>query len=214
MYRYVVKAVEAVGLRVIDGVDVGGRPLDSALKQRIEDADALIALVTPQDDGEGKEVDPAFVLSEFHFAEGQQKPTVRVLHHSLEARGLGAGNEYIAFSSGNEADVIVKLLSTIAVWRRRHGRVARVRIEPEEIVIRYDESQGDRCEFQLISGVDGYEDYKPAMVWPEPGAAYAVLPKLRDSDRVRLRIIQGGNTWQTRHAINPFVGGVSLEKQS
>ena len=46
--RCVVRAIEAMGLRIIDGVDVGGRPLDDALRRRIQDADALIALVTPQ----------------------------------------------------------------------------------------------------------------------------------------------------------------------
>jgi hypothetical protein len=38
--RYVVRAIEAMGLRVVDGVDVGGRPLDDALRKRIEDAEA------------------------------------------------------------------------------------------------------------------------------------------------------------------------------
>jgi hypothetical protein len=42
--KSVVRAVEAMGLRVIDGVDVGGRPLDDALRRRIEDSDGLIAL--------------------------------------------------------------------------------------------------------------------------------------------------------------------------
>lgn len=39
--RYVVRVLEAMDLRIADGVDLGGRPLDDALRQRIRDADAL-----------------------------------------------------------------------------------------------------------------------------------------------------------------------------
>ena len=157
--HYIVRVIEAMGLRVVDGVDVGGRPLDAALKQRIEDADGLLALVTPQADEAGQVTDPAFVLSEFHYAEGQRKPTMRVMHHLLANRGLGAGNEYTAYKPGGEIDVILKLMHTIAVWSRDCGKGARVRIEPDDLATRYDETQGDRCEFQVITTNGNYRDY-------------------------------------------------------
>jgi len=211
--RYVIRAIEAAGLRIIDGVDVGGRPLDAALEKRIEECDALVALITPQDDGSGAEANPAFVLSELQFARGQRKPTLRVLHHHLESRGLGAGDEYVPTTPGNEADVVIKLLNTIALWRREYGKVAMVQIGPDETVVGYDETRGDRCEFQLISRTTGFDSFAPATFLPEPGAAYAVLPKLREGDRVHLRIKRGDKVWKTRHPINPFVGGVNLEEQ-
>jgi hypothetical protein len=212
--RYVVRAIEAMGLRVVDGVDVGGRPLDDALRRRIKDADALIALLTPQADDAGGLVNPEFVLSEFQYAEGQTKPTMRVLHHLLAARGLGAGNEYAPYKPGSEVDVILKLMNTIALWRREYGQVARVRIEPEDLAAQYDETQGHRCEFQVISQDGSYRDFERASLWQEPGAAYALLPKLRVGERVRLRLRQGNKTWQSRHAIDPFVGGVRLEERT
>lgn len=211
--RYVVRVLEAMGLRIADGVDLGGRPLDEALKQRIRDTDALVALVTPQADAAGAIVPPTFVLSEFQFAEGLGKPTLRILHHALEARGLGAGNEYQPFKPGAEADTLVKLMNTIATWRREHGRAARVRIEPEELAVQYDETQGDRCEYQVISQRGDFRDFTRASLLLQPGAAYAVLPMLREGETVRLRLRQGGKTWQSRHAIDPFVGGVRLEER-
>jgi len=209
--KYVVRAIEAMGLRIIDGVDVGGRPLDEALRARIRDADALIALMTPQADDAGDIADPAFVVSEYQYAEGQQKPTMRVLHRLLVARGLGAGNEYTPYNPGSELDVILKLLNTIALWRRDYGRRARIRIEPQKLAEQYDETQGDRCEFQVISLDGGYRDFERANLWQEPGAAYALLPKLREGERVRLRLRQGGATWRSKDAIDPFVAGVNLE---
>lgn len=211
--RYVVRVIEAMGLRILDGVDLGGRPLDEALKQRIREADALIALVTPQADDAGNIADPAFVLSEFQFAEGMGRPTLRFLHHLLAARGLGAGNEYQPYKPGSEADAIMKLMNTVVTWRREQGRSARVRIEPEELAAQYDETQGDRCEFQVISQNGDFRDFARASLQLQPGAAYAVLPKLREGETVRLRLHQGGKTWKSRHAIDPFVGGVRLEEK-
>lgn len=211
--KCVVRAVEAMGLRIVDGVDVGGRPLDDALRKRIEDADALIALVTPQADDAGNVVDPAFVLSEFQYAEGQKKPTMRVIHDLLAARGLGAGNEYTPYRPGAEVDVVLKLMNTIALWTREYGKVARVRVEPDELAAQYDEAQGHRCEIQVISANGDYRDFERAKLQPEPGAAYIVLPKMRPGERVRLRLRMGAKTWQTRYAIDPFVGGARLEER-
>jgi hypothetical protein len=211
--RYVVRAIEAMGLHIVDGVDVGGRPLDDALRGRIREADALIALVTPQADNAGNVVDPAFVLGEFQYAEGASKPTMRVCHDLLAPHGLGAGNEYTPFKPGSELDVILKLMNTIALWRREYGQAARVRIEPKDLAARYDEAQGDSCECQVISANGTYGRFERVSIWPEPGAAYALLPKLRGGDRVRLRLHQGGNKWQSPEPINPFVGGVRLEQQ-
>ncbi|KIU51790.1 MULTISPECIES: hypothetical protein [Bradyrhizobium] len=215
--RHVIRAIEAMGLRVVDGVEVGGRPLDNALRKRIEEADALIALVTPQADDTNALIEPAYVLSEFLYAEGQAKPTMRVWHYKLPMHGgIGRDNEYTPYNPdtpGKDVDVILKLLATIALWKREYGQVARVRIEPDEITAQYDEAQGDRCDFQVISLDGGFRDFQRASFLPEPGAAYAVLPKLRVGDRVRLRLRQGNKTWQSRHAIDPFVGGVRLEEQ-
>ena len=211
--RCVVRVVEAMGLRVVDGVDVGGRPLDDALKQKIKSSDAMIALVTPQADDKGDVDNPAFVLSEFQYMEGHQKPTMRVLHALLKARGLGANNEYTPYEPGRELDVVLKLMHTIALWRRDGGKLARLRIEPDDLAKSYDETQGDRCEFQVITAAGAYRDYERANLAVEPGAAYALLPQLRDGERVRLRLKQGGTTWQSRYAIDPFVGSVSLEQR-
>jgi hypothetical protein len=208
------RAIEAMGLRIIDGVDVGGRPLDAVLQERIEESDCLVALMTPQADAAGAVVEPRFVFDEFQYARGQKKPTMKVLHSLLLNRGLGASGEYTSYQPGNELIVVVKLMNTIALWIREHGRRARVRLEPDAVAARYDENEGDRCECQVIGRAGGFGKYGPVPVALDPGAAFAVLPKLRDGDRVRLRVTRRGRVWETRYAIDPFVGGVSLEERT
>jgi hypothetical protein len=110
--------------------------------------------------------------------------------------------------------VILKLMRTIALWLRDYGKVARVRIEPEQLAAQYDETQGDRCEFQVITPTGSFREYERARLALEPGAAYALLPKLKEGEHVRLRLVHGGKTWQSRHAVDPFVGSVSMEERS
>lgn len=210
--RCVIKVIEAMGLRVIDGVDVGGRALDSALEQRIRNADALVALMTPQADADGTECNPEFVISEFQFARGSKKPTFRIIQDGLVAKGLGKNEEYTKSVAGREIDVVLKLMNTIAVWKREYGRVARVRIEPEDIARKYDEGDGHRCEFQRLRQDGTFDDYVPARVTLDPGACYAELPKLLDGDRVRIRMKLDKVLWKSKYAISPFVGGVNLEQ--
>ena len=49
LQRTVRRVIEAMDLRVLDGQDLGGRPLDAEIDKRIDDADALIALGSPQE---------------------------------------------------------------------------------------------------------------------------------------------------------------------
>jgi hypothetical protein len=211
--RYVIRAIEALDLRVVDGVDVGGRSLDAALRARIEDADALIALVTPQIDGLGGPREPRFVLDEFQCAEALKKPTMRVCHNLLVMTGLGVGNEYTPYIPGREVDVILKLMNTVAVWKRDYGRRARLCIEPESLAASYDPTQGDECWVQVILPNGKFRDFERVPLGFAPGAAFALLPMLREGDVVRLRLRQGGSMWQSPRVIDPFVGSVTLKRQ-
>jgi hypothetical protein len=138
---------------------------------------------------------------------------MRVIHEALKPKGLGAGNEYTPYKPGAELDVILKLMNTVAVWTREYGRVARVRLEPEELAAQYDEIEGHKCECQVISASGNYSDFQRAKLQPEVGAAYIVLPKMRQGERVRLRLRMGPKTWQSKYAIDPFVGGARLEER-
>jgi hypothetical protein len=211
--RCLIQAIEAMGLRVIDGADLGGRPLDETLRARIEDADALVALVTPQSDGAGEPIEPRFVLDEFQCATALRKPTMRVCHDLLATRGLWAGNEYTPYFPGKELDVVLKLMNTIAVWRYDYGRRARIWIEPETLGAAYDPTQGDDCRVQVILPDGKTREFERVALGFAPGAAFALLPMLREGDMVRLQLRQGGSTWRSPRPIDPFVGSVTLERR-
>src|SRR5260370_9277629 len=97
LQRTVRRVIEAMDLRVVDGFDLGGRLLDTEVDRRIREADAFIALVTPQADAAGLPTMPEFVGTEFQTARALDKSRLRVLHNVLYLRGLGANEEYLLF---------------------------------------------------------------------------------------------------------------------
>jgi hypothetical protein len=207
------RVIEAMGLLVVDGLDLGGRALEAEIEKRIREADATVALLTPQADAAGDKVLPEFVSTEFQYARTLAKPTLRVLHTALAPRGLGANDEYVAFDSNKTLDVVLKLLQTLALWKRENGRPVQIQIQPDHLAEQFGNNRDDRCEYELLIG--GRADPQPRQttrLWPEPGAAYVYVPNFVEGAKVRVRLTVNGENWQSRFVL-PQMGGVALVKE-
>lgn len=210
LQRTVRRVIEAMDLRVIDGMDLGGRPLDQEIDKRIRNADALIALVTPQADAAGNETLPEFVGTEFQTARTLDKPRFRVLHKELLARGLGATEEYAPFEAAKTLDVVMKLLGTIAWWKKEYGRAVQIRIEPDDLAKRFDRHK-DRCEYELMIQSGAPLPAKPTTLWPEPGGPMVHVPNFVEGARVSVQLTVDGERWQSPF-VAPQLAGIELTK--
>ena len=207
------RVIEAMGLTVLDGQDLGGRALDAEIEKRLATSDATIALFTPQADAAGNPVSPEFVSTEFQRARALGKPTLRVLHSELALRGLGGGEEYVPFERDKMLDVVLKLLQTLALWKRENGRPVQIQVQPDHLAERFGNNRTDRCEYELF--LDGRGEPQAAQVtrlWPEPGAAYVYVPNFIDGAKVRIRLTVNGENWNSRFIL-PQMGGVALVKE-
>lgn len=205
------RVIDAMGLRVVDGVNFGGAPLEEAIVKRIHQSDALIALFTPQAGANGEKCEPQYVASEFQCARAANKPTFRVQHTDLAHRGLGSGDEHVMFSPATQVDVVMKVLQTLSLWKSEKGRPVQIKIAPDDLVERYDDKR-DRCEYQLLlAGNAVPEPVATTTIVPEPGAAYVYVPNFVDGARVRVRLTVGGEEWRS-HFVLPQMGGVALNK--
>lgn len=211
LQRTVRRVIEAMDLRVIDGMDLGGRPLDAEIDQRIAESDAMIALVTPQADNTGHMVLPEFVGTEFQTARALGKPRIRVLHSELAARGLGSNEEHAPFDPTKTLDVVMKLLGTIALWKKELGRAVQIRIEPEELATRFNTRQNDRCEYELMIKSGNALPSKTTTLWREPGGPMVYVPNFVDGARVSIQLIVNGERWQSPF-VTPQLAGVALTK--
>jgi hypothetical protein len=207
------RVVEAMGLTVVDGQDLGGRALDSEIERRLAASDATIALFTPQADAAGEPVPPEFVSTEFQRARALGKPTLRILHTQLTLRGLGAGEEYVLFEPDKMLDVVLKLLQTLALWKRENGRPVQIQVQPDHLAERFGNNRADRCEYELfLDGRGEPQAPREARLWPEPGAAYVYIPNFIDGAKIRIRLTVNGENWNSRFIL-PQMGGVALVKE-
>jgi hypothetical protein len=205
------RVVEALDLRVVDGMDLGGRPLDAEIDRRIDEADALIALVTPQADAAGGIVLPEFVSTEFQRARARDKPRLRVLHKDLIARGLGAAEEHAPFDPDRMLEVVMKLLGTIAFWKKEYGRSVQIRIQPDDLATRFDVNRPDRCEYELMIQSGKALPRQQTTLWREPGGPLIHVPNFVDGARVSVRLTVDGERWQSPF-VAPQLAGIELTK--
>ena len=203
--------IEAMGIQVRDGVDVGGWAIDTEIQKRIKASDALIAIMTPWQDNQGQIVMPPYVLTEYNIAQAQKKPTIRVIHDSLPVQGMFSNHEYIEHSAVNEVQTLLKLMVTISLWKKSAGKNIQIEIKPSDLGSRYDKHRpGHRCQYQLLVNHEqtGWEDAK---LWNEPGATFAYIPNVPDESKVQLRLNLGNELWDS-----PFkdsMGQITLHKR-
>lgn len=212
LHRTVRRVIESMDLRVVDGMDLGGRPLDSEIEKRIAEADALIALVTPQADAAGQIILPEFVSTEFQAARAIKKPRFRVLHTKLEARGLGMTEEYVVFDPDKTLEVVMKLLGTIAVWKKDLGRAVQIRIEPDALASRFDSRRHDRCEYELMLRPGQMLPSRETIMWREPGGPVVHVPDFVEGASVSIQLTVDGERWQSPF-VAPQLSGVALTKK-
>ncbi len=189
---------ESLGLRVLDGVDLGGRAIDAEIEHRIDEADALVAIVTPQADPAGNPVAPSYVADEYQLARNRGKNAIRLVHERLPVKGMGQHEEYIPLREGDELNAVLKLMRTLALWKRQAGRPMLVQIEPPELGGRYRiDALGNVCEYQVLAGYT-YSGWERATIWPEPGASFAHLPRVPQDSKVKLRLAVDGEHWESQ----------------
>ncbi|MES9909935.1 MAG: hypothetical protein ABW150_15720 [Candidatus Thiodiazotropha sp.] len=100
---------------------------EEEIKRRIDGADALVALITSWTDTHGNPSAPPYVNDEFGHAKAQEKDCIRILHKDLPAQGMYQPHEYIPLDPDNSVGAVLKLMRTIAVWKRKAGSSRLVR---------------------------------------------------------------------------------------
>jgi hypothetical protein len=194
--RRVSMVIESMDLRVVTGEDLGGEALTPEIQARIEKCDALVALVTPWKDRLGNKIAPPWVDQEFTYAKAKNKRAFRISHPDYAGAGMFAAHEYVTYSADRMADTLLKLMKTLALWRRESGRPMEIEIAPDAAGAHFDPARVRDCEFQLFRNYEE-SDWRKAKIWPQPGGLYAYLPGVPDQAKLRLRLQLDNETWQS-----------------
>jgi hypothetical protein len=194
--RRVSMVIEALDLRVITGEDLGGEALTPEIQVRIDKCDALVALVTPWKDRQGNKVAPPWVNDEFTYAKARNKRAFRISHPDYAGAGMYAAHEFTTYSPDKMPDTLLKLMKTLALWRKESGRPMEIEIAPDVAGQRFDPARVRECEFQLFRDYEE-SDWQRAKIWPQPGALLAYLPGVPDQAKLRLRLQLDNEIWQS-----------------
>ena len=211
LIKHIKIMIDAMGLSVLDGMDIGGWAIDSEIQNRITASDGLIAVMTPWQNNQGNIAIPPYVQAEYNIAQAQKKPTIRVIHESLQVQGMFSNHEYIPHSAAHEVKTVLKLMRTISLWKKEAGHNITVEVKPSELGARFDEhNPGHQCQYQLL--VDHtYTGWNKAEFWNEPGATFAFIRNVPDESKLQLRLTLGNELWDS--PFSDSMGQITLHKR-
>jgi hypothetical protein len=117
------------GLRTITGKSVGGGALTPEVRARIEQADALVALLTRREQTPSSGwTTSEWVKDELDHARAKGKPSIAVIEGGVAAGGAYRENEYIPLDRAFSLETFLRLSETIQVWKERVVRTVAVRL--------------------------------------------------------------------------------------
>jgi len=184
-------------VRVITGERLGGEALTPAVKERIDQSDGLIALLTRRDQiATGGYTTHQWVQDELGYARGNDKRAIALIESGVNVGGAYAPNEYIAFDSTDPLASFLALSDTVGQWKREIGRTIKVRILPPKLAVKLGQGMETiKCRYRFYVGGSS-TDWKESTPVPEPGGTFVFLEGVHDHHTIQLEIIEDERpTW-------------------
>src|SRR5262245_27998140 len=130
--RQIEELLESHNLRATTGDVLGGGVLTDEIKRQIDEADALIALVTRnQQLANGGWTTHEYVKNEVQHARDTKKPAIALVEQGVDVTGLYKENEFIPYIPSQALPAFLKLSRTIRSWKNRAGRTIKLQLLPE-----------------------------------------------------------------------------------
>jgi TIR domain len=207
------RLVVSHGLRVATGRALGGEALTDEVKARIQKADALLALLTtPYQRSDGKWTTHDWVKSELQHAREHAKPSIALVETGVKLGGLAQGQESIPLDRQSPLEAFIRLSETIAEWKRKAGRLVRIRLQPDEVAeIASDEHTGARCRYRFVDDTGGKpSDFTEGQVIQQAGGIILFVNGADERHYVQVQVEGAGATW--RSPFEPQMMHVVLKK--
>lgn len=191
------RVIASHGLRCVTGEDLEGRPLTLEIKDKIEQSDGLVALLTRRATADAVDGTHAWVRDELNHARGKEKPAIALVEHGVVLTGMYAERENIPLDPAAPLAGLLRLSETIGNWKRRAGRRILVRIEPDEAAQLAARENGVVCRYRIYREAEIRRDWTPIHAVEEPGGVFVYVPDLQDTDRVKIEVRFGEQVWSS-----------------
>jgi hypothetical protein len=209
--RTLVEAVAAIlyslGLQPTNGRNLGGEPLDDAVRERIEQTDGLVALFTRRDQ-EAWSTHP-WVMGEFGHAISTGRRSIALVDNSLDwTQTMWAGRQYIILDRNAPSVGLLKLVDELGTWKREAGTSLTVTLAQRDLLEEF-RTNGDRFRIRYRCWHRAQHDnWRSTDRFYFEGAAIVVnMPSIPSTDHlVEIEVsVQGtGKRW-TSPALRQFL---------
>lgn len=187
-----------LGVRVLGGEEIPGKPIDAVVRESIESADALIGfLLRRRPNPDGSWAPSEYVRQEIEIANGLGLSVVQVVETGVTPPGgMLASMQRLAYDEATRDAFLVRLAHHIREWTE--GEVF-IRLTPPALV-RDLETNGigatGRCEYEILQ--DGRVDRQgKAPILLLGGGMYVKLLGFRPGTYANLRIQANHRRWST-----------------
>src|SRR5689334_15658135 len=114
LVRQVERLLTSHGLLVLNGRSLGGGGLTPKIEAKIDQADALVALLTRREKQNDKWLPSDWVKDEFRYALNTKKPAIAVLESDVKLEGAYGENQYIKLDRDAPLETFLSLSESIA----------------------------------------------------------------------------------------------------
>lgn len=213
LVKQVEDLLESHNLRAVTGDVLAGGAVTPEIQRQIEDADALVALLTRRDSlKNGTWTTHPFCVAELQHARTIGKPAIGVVEEGVQVLGLFQEYEYIKFTSAEALPAFLKLSRTIWRWKLRAGRTLKIQLIPENVAQEIWASRAScSWEYRLASGIKD-TDWQRAKPRKEPGGLFLYVQVPDDTVLIEVRIKSPIKLWSSD--ATPFQTPLILAEQA
>jgi len=206
-------------VNVVTGRRLGGGQLTDEIKIRIDDSDALIALLTRRDQlASGAWRTHDWVRDELNFARGANKRAIALIESDVEVSGAFGDHEHIPLDREDRLNAFLALSETVGIWKAQSGRVVKVKIMPEALAQHPGHlNEQIQCQYRFMKTSTGIKtDWMTTTTESEGGGAVVYLQGVQDDYLIQLQIDDGQTQWMSALSpqlvvieLSPVPGGTS-----
>jgi hypothetical protein len=183
-------------IRPVTGEGLGGEQLTPAVEARIDECDALVALLTRREAiANGGYTTHSWVRDELGYARaGRRKPAIALIESGVSNDGMQQPHEHIPFDRANPVPALIRLSETLRTWKREMGRTIKVQVLPPKLAAAIPRGNGVRCRYRkwLLGRPTPWVEVTPV---PELGGTFVHVEGVQEEHLIELEVEHQGKTW-------------------
>jgi hypothetical protein len=203
LVRSVDRLVRSHGLVPTSGEILGGAALTAEVQQLIKSSDALIALLTREQQGVGADTwEPTdWVSAELTSARARDQRAIALLEDKVQRpKGPFSENEFIRFERNRLAEPLLRLSETIGYWKLASGRFLEIRLFPDAAA-KLAASETAKCQYRLVTPTGDAGAWREGRGRSKPGGVFLTIQGVKLDEAIEVEIREGGNAlWRSDEA--------------